>query len=127
MYLLICGIHTSVSSQKVLDILVKKICLPVKGTPLKTCTHCFSGKQYIVSFHSYGPYRSQNILGLFHTNVLTTDDKYLGHAFHFVTFTNDHIRKVWAFVLKSKDQVLGAFKKFHASVEQEEGRKLKSV
>lgn len=29
--------------------------------------------------------------------------------------------------MKSKDQVLGAFKKFHASVEQEEGRKLKSV
>jgi len=34
---------------------------------------------------------------------------------------------VWAFALKSKDQVLDAFKEFHVSVERETGRKLKCI
>jgi len=34
---------------------------------------------------------------------------------------------VWVFVLKSKNQVIGAFRKFHANVEREKGRKLKYV
>ncbi|CAJ2628405.1 unnamed protein product [Trifolium pratense] len=114
-------------SQKGLSILAKKNLLPVKGTPLKTCTHCFSGKQHRVSFRSSGPHRRQNILDLIHTDVCMMDSKSLGGALYFVTFIDDHSRKVWAFVLKSKDQVLGAFKQFHASVERETGRKLKCI
>ncbi|CAJ2658330.1 unnamed protein product [Trifolium pratense] len=114
-------------SQKGLNILLKKNFLPVKGTPLKTCTHCFSGKQHRVSFRSSGPHRRQNILDLIHTDVCMMDSKSLGGALYFVTFIDDHSRKVWAFVLKSKDQVLGAFKQFHASVERETGRKLKCI
>jgi len=37
------------------------------------------------------------------------------------------LKKVWVFVLKSKNQVIGAFRKFHANVEREKGRKLKYV
>ena len=40
---------------------------------------------------------------------------------------DDHSRKLWAFVLKSKDQVLSFFKEFHARAERESGRKLKVV
>ena len=54
-------------------------------------------------------------------------DKSIGGALYFVTFIDDHSRKVWAFFLKSKDQVLDVFKEFHAKVERETGRKLKSV
>ncbi|CAJ2642124.1 unnamed protein product [Trifolium pratense] len=64
---------------------------------------------------------------LIHTDVCMMDSKSLGGALYFVTFIDDHSRKVWAFVLKSKDQVLGAFKQFHASVERETGRKLKCI
>ncbi len=46
---------------------------------------------------------------------------------YFVTFIDDHSRKVWVRLLKSKDQVLEAFKEFHARVERETGRKLKYV
>ncbi len=46
---------------------------------------------------------------------------------YFVTFIDDHSRKVWVRLLKSKDQVLEAFKEFHAQVERETGRKLKCV
>ena len=44
-----------------------------------------------------------------------------------VTFIDDHSRKLWAFVLKSKDQVLSFFKEFQARAERELGRKLKAI
>ena len=51
----------------------------------------------------------------------------LGGALYFVTFIDDHSRKVWVFALKSKDQVLDAFKELHARIERETGRKVKCV
>ena len=44
-----------------------------------------------------------------------------------MTFIDDHSRKLWAYVLKTKDQVLSVFKELHARVERETGRKLKAV
>ena len=44
-----------------------------------------------------------------------------------MTFIDDYGRKLWAFVLKSKDQVLSFFKEFQARAERELGRKLKAV
>ena len=38
---------------------------------------------------------------------------------YFVTFIDDFHRKLWAFMLKSKDQVLLVFKEFHARAERE--------
>ena len=49
----------------------------------------------------------------------------VGGALYFVTFMDDHSRKVWGFDLKTKDQVLDSFKELHARLERETGRKLK--
>ena len=38
---------------------------------------------------------------------------------YFVTFIDDHSRKVWVFSLKTKDQVLDAFKKLYAKIKRE--------
>ena len=46
---------------------------------------------------------------------------------YFVTFIDDHSRKVCVTALKIKDQVLDAFKEFHDRVERERGKKLKVV
>ena len=43
------------------------------------------------------------------------------------TFIDDHSRKLWVRILKSKDQVLDAFKEFQASVKRETGKKLKRI
>ena len=51
----------------------------------------------------------------------------IGGAFYFVTFIDDCSRKVSAFALKSKYQVLDIFKFFHANVKRGTGRKLKCV
>ena len=38
-------------------------------------------------------------------------------AQYFVTFIDDHSRRLWATPLKTKDQVLSVFKELHARVE----------
>ncbi|URE13498.1 Retrotransposon protein [Musa troglodytarum] len=48
-------------------------------------------------------------------------------ALYFVTFIDDFSRKVWAYALKTKDQVIGVFKEFHARVERETERQLKCI
>ena len=53
--------------------------------------------------------------------------KTLCGALYYVTFIDDHSRKVWAFALKTKDQVLDVFKVFHMKVEKETIKQLKCV
>ena len=48
-------------------------------------------------------------------------------ARYYVTFINDHSKKVWAYDLKSKGQALEKLKQFNTSVEREPGKKLKHV
>lgn len=116
-------------SEKGLHILAQKQLLPdVKGKPLDPCAHCLAGKQHRVSFQrSSQPTRRKNILDLVHTDVCSMYERSIGGALHFVTLIDDHSRKVWLHLLKSKDQVLDAFKEFHALVERETGRKIKYV
>ena len=47
----------------------------------------------------------------------------LGGASYFVTFIDEFSRKVWAYTLKTKNQVLDKFKEFQASVERQSGKK----
>ena len=51
----------------------------------------------------------------------------LGGSSYFVTFIDDASRKVWVYLLKTKGQVFQTFKQFHAMVERETGRALKSI
>ncbi|KAE8662958.1 hypothetical protein F3Y22_tig00113124pilonHSYRG00513 [Hibiscus syriacus] len=89
-------------SEKGLHMLARKQLLPdVKGKPLDPCAHCLARKQHKVAFQrSSPPIRRKNILDLIHTDVN---------------------------LLKSKDQVLDAFKEFHVLVERETGQKIKCV
>jgi transposase InsO family protein len=115
-------------SEKGLQVLAKKQLLPnIKGTSLMPCTHCLVGKQRRVSFHKSPQLRKTNILDLVHIDVCTMNTKTLGGALYYMTFIDDHSRKVWVFALKTKDQVLDVFKVFHMKVERETGRQLKCV
>jgi transposase InsO family protein len=115
-------------SEKGLQILAKEQLLPNnKGMSLTPCTHCLIGKQRRVSFQKSSSSRKENILDLVHTDVCTMNTKTLGGALYYVTFIDDHSRKVWVFALKTKDQVLDVFKVFHMKVERETGKQLKCV
>ena len=116
-------------SEKGLQILARKEHLAgMKGKTLEPCTHCLAGKQHRVSFsRSNQPYRRKRTLDLVHTDVCSMTERSMGGALYFVTFIDDHSRKVFAYLLKTKDQVIEAFKEFHARVERETGMKLKCV
>ena len=45
----------------------------------------------------------------------------------FVTFIDDHSRKVWVYALRTKGCVLEAFKLFQVNVERKTGRSLKCI
>ena len=114
-------------SEKGLQVLARKKLLPVKGTSLLPCTHCLFGKQSRVAFHRFHSHRKPDILDLVHTDVFTMQSNTLGGALYCVTFIDDHSRKVWAYALKSKGQVLDAFKDFHVKVERQIDKQLKYV
>ena len=115
-------------SEKGLEILAKHYLPNLKGHPLESCEHCLAGKQHRVSFkRSDDAKRRKQILDLVHSDVCSTSERSLGGAQYFVTFIDDHSRKVWVYPLKMKSQVLQAFKELHASVERETGRKLKCL
>ena len=44
-----------------------------------------------------------------------------------MTFIDDFRRKFWAFVLKSKDQLLSVFQEFQARTKRESGKKLTTI
>ena len=94
-------------STKGMQILAKKNLRPdVTGMNMKSRVDCLAGKQHRVAFHTRPPSRRKNVLDLVHTDVCSMDVRSHSGAQYFVTFIDDYSRKVWAFVLKSKDQVL---------------------
>ncbi|GJZ46052.1 putative RNA-directed DNA polymerase [Tanacetum coccineum] len=116
-------------SEKGMSILSKKSVLyGVHDINLKKCFHCLAGKQTRLAFKSRSPFRMENILDLVHFDVCgPMKTKTLGRCSYFVTFIDDHSRKVWVYTLKTKDQVLDVFKQFHALVERQTGKKLKCI
>ena len=107
-----------------LSLMVKRIALDilpeVKGMTLKPCVDCLAGKQHRVAFCTpTTPHHANDILDLVHTDVCSMIENSLSGALYFVTFIDDHSRKVFAYVLKDKYQVCDAFKEFHAMVERE--------
>ncbi|KAL4325786.1 hypothetical protein GQ457_11G029520 [Hibiscus cannabinus] len=116
-------------SEKGLQILAQKALIPeVKGKAIRPCIHCLAGKQHKVSFRRGNhPHIRKYVLDMVHIDVCSMNEKSMGGALYFVTFIDDHSRKVWIYLLKTKDQVLEAFKEFHAKVEHETGRKFKKT
>ena len=90
-------------SENGLQVLVIKKLLPVKGMLILPCTHCLSRKQSRVAFCRFPSRRKLDILDLVHIDVCTMQSNTLGGALYYVTFIDDHSRKMWSYALKSKD------------------------
>jgi hypothetical protein len=116
-------------SEKGLHSLAHMDFLPkLKGMTLRPCIDCLAGKQHRIAFRtSTVPHHAKNILDLVHTDVCSMTESSLSGALYFVIFIDDQSRKVFAYVLKNKFQVLDAFREFHAKVERETSRKLKCI
>ena len=115
-------------SEKGMHMLVDQKLLPeVKGVHLEKRVDCLAGKQNRTRFHSRPPIRREAALELVHTDVCYVDAPSHRGGQYFVTFVDDYSWKLWAFVLKSKDQVLSFFKEFEARAERKLSQKLKGV
>lgn len=80
---------------------------------------CLARKQHRISFiKSNHSHRRKACVRLVYIDVCSMTEKSLGGLLYFVIFINDHLRKVWMFLLKSKDQVLNVFKEFHARLKE---------
>ncbi len=108
-------------SEKGMQLLAKAKVIPAIEDLPEMCGHCMIGKQRRASF-SMRSSRRKRPLDLVHTDVCSIGERSLGGASYFVTFIDDYSRKVWAFALKSKDQVLHVFKTWHATWKGKPGR-----
>ena len=115
-------------SEKGLQILSKKSLISfAKGTTIKSCNYCLFGKQHKVSFKTSSE-RKSNILDLVYSDVCgPMEIESIGGNKYFVTFIDDASRKLWVYILRTKDQVFQVFPKFHALIERETGRKLERL
>ena len=106
----------------------KNLLSGMKKGSLKRCAHCVAGKQTRVAFKTHHHTRKPGMLDLMYSDVSgPMKTKTLGKSLYFVTFIDDHSRKIWVYTLKTKDQVLEVFKQFHALVERQFGEKLKCI
>ena len=99
----------------------RNILFGIDKVHLNNCVDCLVGKQSRVAFRSSLPSRVENVLDLIHSDLCRPMPKSLGGAQYLVTFIDDHSRRIWAYPLKTKDQVLDVFKNFHASLRDKLG------
>jgi hypothetical protein len=121
----ICGLGNM--SEKGIEILSKKNYVFSNDTSLTSCTHCLAGKQHRVAFKRNLTSKKSGLLDLVHTDLFSMGDKNIGGALYFVTFVDDHSKKLWIYSLKTNDQVLNVFKQWVVEVEREIRRKLKCI
>jgi transposase InsO family protein len=106
-------------SEKGLKVLVDhKLLLCLKSMNLNFCKHSVYRKQ---CRHKFKIIRriSKCILDYIPLDVWGPSLKVsFGGSLYFVTFIDDHFRKVWIYILKRKVDVFKAFKQFRALVEK---------
>nr|KYP40338.1 Retrovirus-related Pol polyprotein from transposon TNT 1-94 [Cajanus cajan] len=116
-------------SEKGMKIMHSKGKLPgLQSMEIEMCEDCIFGKQKRVSFQKGGRTPKKERLELVHSDVWgpTTVSSISGKQY-FVTFIDDHSRKVWVYFLKHKSEVFEAFKMWKAMVENETGLKIKKL
>ena len=92
------------------------------------CEPCAQGKHHRSRFPNGGGKRSEEPLGLVHSDVCgKINAKSLSGAEYFVSFIDDKTRFIWVYVLKHKSQVFEKFLEWKAMVDRSTGRKLKAL
>jgi hypothetical protein len=65
------------------------------------------------------------MLDLVHIDLCSMGDKIIGGALYFVTFVDDHSKKLWVYSPKINDKVLNVLKQWVVEVKRETKKKLK--
>lgn len=94
----------------------------------ESCEVCVKGKQTRLPFPKKSQSRSEEILGLVHTDLCgPMPCSSFGGSRYFLTFTDDFTRRTFVYFLKFKSQVFEFFKNFKKLVETQTGMKIKKL
>lgn len=114
---------------KGLEVLVRKGYLDkVKAKEMQFCEDCVYGKTHRVSFGS-GKHVTKSKMDYVHSDLwgAPTVPLSIGKCQYFITFIDDFIRKTWIYFIKTKDEAFSKFVEWKALVENQTGRKLKTL
>ncbi|ONK54837.1 uncharacterized protein A4U43_UnF10820 [Asparagus officinalis] len=116
-------------SEKGIKIMHTKEKLPgLQLVEMDMCEECILIKQKRVSFQTSSRTLRKEKLELIHSDVWgPTTITSIGGKHYFVTFIDDHSRKVSVYFLKHKSEVFEAFRKWKAMVENETGLRIKTL
>lgn len=96
------------------------------NTNFNPCIACIEGKQTKLPFPKKSFNRSQELLGLVHTDVCgPMQVASLNGSHYFVTFIDDFSRKTFIYFMNRKNEVFEKFKLFKVLVENQQSRKIK--
>ncbi|GAA0150005.1 hypothetical protein LIER_09038 [Lithospermum erythrorhizon] len=92
--------------EKGLKVLSKRDIIPkFEDVYVSKCTHCLMGKKHRVSFNKQAQ-RKSKVLELVYSDLCgPMKASMLGGCSYFVTFMDEYSRKLWAYPLRTKDQV----------------------
>jgi transposase InsO family protein len=94
---------------------------------LEVCETCQLGKQARHPFPAQTTHVSSKPLEMIHSYVWTTKTESIGGCKYYVSFIDDHTRKVWVYFMKHKGEVFQHFLHFKAMVEKEKGVSIKCL
>jgi hypothetical protein len=94
---------------------------------LEVCETCQLGKLVRHPFPAQTTHVSSKPLEMIHLDVWTTKTKSIGGCRYYVSFIDDHTRKVWVYFMKHKGEVFQHFLNFKTMVEKEKGVSIKCL
>lgn len=96
-------------------------------TPIDFCETCVLGKQHRGSF-TKGTHLSKNCLDYLHADLWGPERvRSHGGNTYFLSIVDDFSRKVWVYLLKSKDEALTKFKIWKTLVENQVDRRVRAL
>jgi transposase InsO family protein len=93
----------------------------------EVCEACQLGKQARHPFLAQTTHVSSKPLEMIHSDVWTTKTESIRGCKYYVSFIDDHTRKVWIYFMKHKGEVFNQFFNFKAMVEKEKGVSIKCL
>jgi len=93
----------------------------------KVCEACQLGKQIRHPFPAQTTHVSSKPLEMIHLDVWTTKTKSIRRCKYYMSFIDDHTRKVWVYFMKHKGEVFQHFLNFKAMVKKEKGVNIKCL
>ncbi len=93
----------------------------------EVCETCQLGKQARHPFPAQTTHVSSKPLEMIHSDVWTMKTESIRGCKYYVSFIDDHTRKVWVYFMKHKDEMFQHFLNFKTMVEKEKGVSIKCL